>query len=167
MLKSAFFLMICSYWILLWFCTVGLNIFYCQDGIYKSTVFTLSTFNTLIFLTWILCIKTRTNYNVLKFTLTCHFQLFNEKQKLNSFASTIITITFFPEFFSTINIQTGKSRGYSYTSDEPAYVHQIKALGDTTGIQELSRVCIVLRVKVSVVTLTYCIIPARSLEFHL
>eukprot|EP00105_Crassostrea_gigas_P025965 XP_011446725.1 PREDICTED: DNA-directed RNA polymerase I subunit RPA2 [Crassostrea gigas] len=50
-------------------------------------------------------------------------------------------------FYSTINIQTGKSREYSYTSDEPAYVHQIKALGDTTGIQELSRVCIVLRVK--------------------
>ena len=57
---------------------------------------------------------------------------------------------------SIINIQTGQSRMINYGHDEPAYVHQIKALGNNAGSQELCRVCIVLRIKVSVrVTFTF------------
>ncbi|XP_061179833.1 DNA-directed RNA polymerase I subunit RPA2-like [Saccostrea echinata] len=50
-------------------------------------------------------------------------------------------------FYSVINIQTGQSHTQNYTSDEPAYVQQIKAVGDNTGTQELCKVCVLLRVK--------------------
>jgi hypothetical protein len=35
-----------------------------------------------------------------------------------------------------------------YVADEPAYIQQIKALGDNTGTHELCHVCVMLRVKV-------------------
>ncbi|XP_056008154.1 DNA-directed RNA polymerase I subunit RPA2-like isoform X2 [Ostrea edulis] len=50
-------------------------------------------------------------------------------------------------FYSVINVQTGQARTVTYMLDEPAYIQQIKALGDNTGTQELCQVCVMLRVK--------------------
>ena len=53
-------------------------------------------------------------------------------------------------YFSVINLNTGDLKVYNYRSSEPAYVEQVKILGDDLGNEELKRVCVILRVVVSI-----------------
>lgn len=63
---------------------------------------------------------------------------------LKSFTHSVIQST-----CSYINIQTGECRVVKYKHQEPAYVQQIKILGNDSGTTELQKVCIVLRMPVS------------------
>lgn len=43
---------------------------------------------------------------------------------------------------------TGELKVTQYKSNEPAYVEQVKILGEDTGKETLKKVCIVLRIEV-------------------
>ncbi|KAL3881452.1 hypothetical protein ACJMK2_027894, partial [Sinanodonta woodiana] len=49
--------------------------------------------------------------------------------------------------YSYINLQTGEMKVVMYKSSEPAYVQQIRILGNDKGTGHLSRICIDLRIK--------------------
>ena len=52
-------------------------------------------------------------------------------------------------FLSYVNVQTTEVKTIKYKNQEPAYVEQIKVLGNDLGNEELQKICIVLRIQVS------------------